>query len=362
MRKLASIQRITALEPIAGKDKIVLATILGWHVIVQKDQFEVGDLCVYCEIDSVMPQREEFAFLESKHYHIKTMKMAGVISQGIAFPLSILPERKEPYQENEDVTEVLGVKKYEGETEYLPPPNMRRAAPKKWYQKIWLMRFEWYRKLVGVKHAPNTAFPTEYVRKTDETRIQSAPFYLTAIKQPWILTEKVDGTSGTFLLVRKGKRFDYYVCSRNMRIPEPDGSIYWEVSERYHIREVLERLLRPYDKFVCIQGECIGPGVQKNKYKRKGPEFYAFNLIRGERGLTNSIDAKDILGQLGIPFVPIVDVAEILPQSVDEMLEKAHGNSKLCPDTLREGLVCRTWDAKYSFKAVDPLFLLKWSE
>jgi RNA ligase (TIGR02306 family) len=91
MRKLASIKIIKAILPIEGRDKIVLAIVDGWSVIVKKDEFQAGDKCVYCEIDSVMPELEQFEFLRSKKFRIKTMKMAGVISQGICFPLSILP-------------------------------------------------------------------------------------------------------------------------------------------------------------------------------------------------------------------------------------------------------------------------------
>lgn len=94
MRKLASIQRITALEPIPEKDKIELATVLGWRVIVQKGLYDVGDLCVYCEPDSVMPEKPEFEFLRPKKFKIKVMKMAGVYSSGICFPVDILPRAR----------------------------------------------------------------------------------------------------------------------------------------------------------------------------------------------------------------------------------------------------------------------------
>lgn len=90
MRKLASIKTVGQIIPIEGRDKIELAMIDGWSVIVKKEEFKTGDLCVYVEIDSVLPEKEEFEFLRSKSFRIKTMKMAGVVSSGIAFPLDIL--------------------------------------------------------------------------------------------------------------------------------------------------------------------------------------------------------------------------------------------------------------------------------
>lgn len=111
MRTLASIKEIAALHPIEGKDRIELAVIDGWSVIVKKNEFQVGDRCVYCEIDSVLPEKPEFEFLRNKNFRIKTMKMGGVISQGICFPLSILPESE--YKVGDDVTDIMGVKQYE---------------------------------------------------------------------------------------------------------------------------------------------------------------------------------------------------------------------------------------------------------
>ena len=112
MRKLASIQRIKSLEPIPGADAIDKATVLGWQLVVKKGEFQVGDPCVYCEIDCLMPQREEFAFLQPRGMHIRTVRLRGQYSQGICFPLAILPAGT-PIDDGMDVTELLGITKYE---------------------------------------------------------------------------------------------------------------------------------------------------------------------------------------------------------------------------------------------------------
>ena len=363
MRKLCSIEKIEWLRPIEGRDFVELAGVLGWQVIVKKGEFSVGDLCVYVEIDSQLPEKPEFEFLRPKKFRIKTMKLSGVVSQGIVFPLTILPAREMPYEIGEDVTELMGVVKYEPQEDDDKWWKDLRAEPvkKKWYQKLPLMRFEWYRKRFGPKKTRGN-FPS-FISKTDETRIQAAPWMLDDDEMYWVATEKVDGTSGTFAVVRQKHKFrkdtfEYIVCSRNMRL-QRDGSVYWKVFDKYNLSDVLLTLLGSHD-WVAIQGECIGPKIQKNKYKRTEPELYAFNLVYPD-GRRPSIQAKNLLNGHGVPFVPIVWEQFTLPSSVEDMIALAHGKSALS-NTLREGLVVRSVDGKKSFKAVDPEFLLKYGE
>ena len=361
MRNLASIQVISDLQRIEGKDRIVLATVLGWHVIVQKSEYQIGDKCVYVEVDSQLPEKPEFEFLRSKNFRIKTMKMAGVVSQGICFPMSILPERKKEYYVGEDVTDILGITKYEPYIEDVTAqPTSKKKNP---LTKIkWLMRFQWYRKFVLPRRISDS-FPA-FIQKTDEIRIQTIPQILQhKIDTKFVATEKIDGTSGTYALVRHKRKFlkdkfEYIVCSRNRRLT-PDNSIYWAVSQKYDIENVLKKLISDHHRIV-LQGECIGPKVQGNKYKVSRPQFYAFNLIVDGKRL-GSLFARSLLKEVHIPFVPIVDEDFILPDTVDDMLAVAHAQSAI-GDTLREGLVVRSMDGDISFKAVDPLFLLKYNE
>lgn len=356
MRKLASIKQISAIHPIEGKDRIGLAIVDGWQVIVQKADYQPGDLCVFCEIDSVLPEKPEFEFLRSKNFRIKTMKMAGVISQGICFPLSILPPKKHgEYKLEEDVTEVIGVTQYEATQDKEPVPVSKK-------KKSWLMRFRWYRALKK-KPSRKGGFPS-FVSKTDETRIQNIP-HIVEDKRLWVATEKIDGQSGTFALVRHRRpwpfrdQYEYIVCSRNLRLGRPDNSSYWQVSERYKIENVLHNMIGNRD-WIAIQGECIAPNVQGNKYKVSKPDLYVFNLIY-PTGRMDSPTAKSIIENHGMKFVPILDETVVLPDTVNEVLDYAHGQSVI-GDTLREGIVFRSQDGKQSFKAVDPLFLIKYNE
>lgn len=356
MRKLASIKIINDIRPIEGRDRIELAIVDGWSVIVKKNEFNIGDKCIYIEIDSVLPEKPEFEFLRSKNFRIKTMKMAGVISQGICFPLSFLPAGE--YEVDQDITELMGI------TQYNATMDVEPVVPKKTKWPRWLMRYKWFRKMVLPTKRERKGFPT-FISKTDETRVQNMPFILEN-KNPWVATEKIDGQSGTFCLVRnKSKipfvkdKFEFIVCSRNLRIYHPDNSSYWSVARRYELENVLKNMIGSRD-WIAIQGECVAPNVQGNKYKVSEPDLYVFNLIYPTGRLPSEM-AKRLCEARGLKFVPILDNGFILPDTVEETLKYAHGQSQI-GDTLREGVVFRSQDGKKSFKAVDPLFLIHYDE
>lgn len=357
MRHLATIRKIGYTEPIEGKDRIVLAHVDGWQVIVQKDQFRDGDLCVYCEIDSVLPQTDWTAFLEKRGYRIRTMKMGGVRSEGIVFPLSILPNPSKSYKLGDDVTEVLGITKYDPEADSQKKPNTVKL-PKRKFPK-WLTRYEWFRRLITWLYTDrrDREFPS-FVKKTDEERIQNIPYILTQ-ERYWYPSEKVDGTSGTFAIDEKN---DIYVCSRNRRLYRDDeNSHYWAMYDAYDLGNVLKGIKATYRaKTAVIQGEIVGPGIQKNKYGLKEKHLKVFNIITDGNRWNNN----EVMGFCGenkletVPYLPPVSLSEF---TVDEVLKLAHGQSQLA-DTLREGLVFRDMVGNKSFKAVDPEFLMKWKE
>ena len=356
-RKLASIQIINGLHPIEGKDRIVLADVLGWHVIVKKDEFIVGDKCVYVEIDSQMPEKPEFEFLRNKKFRIKTLKLGIVYSQGIVFPLSILPENKK-YDIGDDVTDILGIKKYDPQADEENLINKSTKPIKKYPQ--FLMRWSWFRKLVLPSKRQQKGFPMQ-ISKTDEPRIQTIPEVLQK-KEPVVVTEKIDGSSLSALLLKTktwyGKtKYEFILCSRNLRLWTPDGSYYWEMARKYNLEAILKQMIGD-NEWVAIQGEVYGASIQKNPYKMNNRELRVFNLIY-PFGRLGSIEAKEICDKNGLLFVPILDTAFILPDTVDEMLKYASGKSVINNKVDREGVVIRSKDGKNSFKAVSQEYLIK---
>jgi hypothetical protein len=363
MRRLATIQKIVDIQPIKGADKIEVATILGWQVVVaKKDGFKVGDLIVYCEIDSILPDKPEFEFLRERKFRIKTIKLKGQVSQGICFPLSILPRGK--YQEDDDVTEIIGVKKYNPQAEAEQKLADERTARSKSKIEKFLMRRSWYRRLFLAKKVKRS-FPS-FIKKTDEERIQNMPWVLEKEKDTkFIVTEKLDGQSATYFLLRNPRRWQFWnkyifgVCSRNIYLHQPDNSSYWTIARQYNIEKALRSIING-NICVILQGEIIGKGIQENKYGLDGYDFYAFNLFYDGCGF-DTATIETLLKGYSIKTVPIIDIWYFIKNSIPEMVEYANCKSVIA-DTLREGIVCRNHEKGISFKVVSPEFLLKYGE
>ena len=338
MRKLASIQIIKALEPIEGADAIEKATVLGWQLVVKKNDFMVGDKVVYCEIDSLMPDRPAFEFLKPRGMRIRTIKLRGQISQGICFPLSILPPDFEVV-EDADCTEVLGISKYEP-----PIPAC----------------------LSGIMKGK---FPS-FIPKTDETRVQVIQKLLDKYKgEKCYVTEKVDGSSGTYYI----NNGEFGVCSRNLELLEDDENSFWKVARELDI----ENKLRSLNGNFALQGELIGEGIQDNKLKLRGQTIRFFNAF--DINKFEYLPFKpffDLMDKLKLPAVPLISSEYELSNDIDEIVRMATIKSKICPENWAEGIVIRPLNEKIdlilsnenfnngrvSFKAINPEFLLKYGE
>lgn len=404
-RELAYVVTIDKILPIEGADRVEQAVVGGWHIMVRKGQFEPGSAAIYFEIDSKVPETEPFKFLEAKHYKIKTQKYfkGKVISQGLLMaaedfgwtvqiePLGgvrtevIIDDKGKahyPDDESRFLTEKLGV------TYAVDEDNVRKAVSADKYKKMaqrngklfshqpfrWLMKRDWGKKLLflffGKKKDKKGAWPI-WIKKTDEERVQNMPWILEN-KNPWIATEKIDGTSTTFAIKRGKKSFEkneFYICSRNVVFDTPekgcyyDTNVYTEMAEKYNIKKVLTTLLAdfPCADYIIIQGETYGAGIQKRDYSKKDHDFMAFNLIMSHTGRWNTVDMEGLLKKYNIPCVPIIDNNFILPDTVDELLDYATGNS-VVDGKMREGVVFRTLDGIQSFKAVSNEFLLKYHQ
>lgn len=400
-RELAYVVLIDGIEPIPGYDRVETAIVGGWHIIVQKDQFKIGDPAIYFEIDSRVPKDKEcFAFLEKRNYKIKTLKMCGTISQGLLMHASdfgwniIFDGTKTPYiydgnkvhyadDESRFLTKILGVTYADDED------NKRKAPSVDKYKKMsqrhpnifkkpwarWLMKRSWGRKLMfmffGKKKDKKGGWPS-WVAKTDEERIQNMPWILNDTGR-WIITEKIDGSSTTFTMKRgKHGKNEFYVCSRNVcfdSVDKPcyyDTNIYWEMAQKYDMYNILTKLLEiaPEAEWVTIQGETYGSGVQKRDYSMNDHDFKAFNLIFSHCGRYGTLEMQTLLEGLGVPCVPVVNddfyFDEIKGENkVDSLLEMATGESAV-DGKPREGFVLRSADGTKSFKAVSNSFLLKY--
>lgn len=373
-RKLASIQKILDIQPIENADKIELATVLGWHVVVSKSEnHKIGDLVCYVEIDSQCPETPLFEFLKERKYRVKTIKLRGQISQGLIIPLDKLP--KGNYKEGQDVTKILGITKYDPEAEKenklieQSMKNNKNPIHKK------LMKYKWYRKLYSKFTTPTkNGFPT-WIKKTDEDRIQVLVEKFNDIiavndtKKALYFdsTEKLDGQSATYFIKKYKKlglftKYDFGVCSRNLRLKTPSNSSYWTIVKKHDMEGILKDMIKKYNaNSIVIQGEICGTGIQGNKYQIDGYKLFVFNLIIDNKRYRTQ-EVKNILKPYKIETVPILDTNVLLLPSIDEMVKNAEGKSKIYSKSDREGKVWRSCIGDLSFKVINPKFLLKNNE
>lgn len=170
MRKLATIRMISEKRPIEGADRIEVAVVDGWEVVVKKDEFQIGENVVYIEIDSIVPEREEFEFLRERKFRVRTIRLRKQISQGLILSMSILPHRR--FGVGDDVTNILGIKKYDPEAEQEAKLlNTKESKVKNPIIKF-MLKFGWFRKLYLKPKTRKGGFPI-WIVKTDEERIQN---------------------------------------------------------------------------------------------------------------------------------------------------------------------------------------------
>jgi RNA ligase (TIGR02306 family) len=328
-RKLVSIQRIDHLEPIAGADSLLTARVMGWDVVVKKGEFAPGDACVFFEIDSLLPEGQPWAeFLRPRGFRVKTARLRGVLSQGLALPTSILPGEV-PVQ-GTDVRDVLGVVKFEP------------ALPDT-------------REVLG-------PFPGQ-VPRTDEIRLQSAPGVLDELRgHGFFVTTKLDGSSATFFRPLEG---ELMACSRNWALRRRANPV-WAVAEKY----ALDTVLPPG---FAVQGELCGPGIQKNRLGLAEPDLFIFSVHDTRTGrFLGHAEFLAFCAEHGLRTVPVEHVvtgeaARTFDHGLEHYLKLAQG---LYPGTKnrKEGIVVRPLverpsptlgGGRLSFKVINNDFLLK---
>ena len=331
MRKLATIRKVGEIRPIEGADAIELAVFGGWQVVVKKAQeIRPGMPVVYCEIDSVFPDRPQYEFLRQDKFRLRTKKFRGAVSQGIVFKIDeALPAGE--YADGDDVTEILGITLYE-------PPIPASIAGE----------------VVG-------AYPGS-VPKTDEERVQNLDL-ATFSGISFFVTEKVDGTSGSFILDEGG----FHVCGRNWEFRETPEQTFWKLARQYEIEAKLRACYARTGSYLALQGEVLGNGIQSNVYALKGQDIFIFNIFDLTRQRYLSATAyRALLAEFGLKGVPVV-AERFSMDGLDhaKLLAYAEGKSLLNPQAEREGVVFRSVDetpfnqGKISFKAISNKYLLK---
>lgn len=330
-RKLASVVKIVDIQPIPNADAIVVAKVKGWNVVVKRDEFKVGDLAVYYEIDSFLPVRPQFEFLRKSSFkrmgsqegfRLKTIKLRNQLSQGLLTPI---PEGIIDPKEGDDLTEALDIVKYE------PPIPAQLAG-----------------KIKGV-------FPS-FIPKTDEIRIQNfeSDVGFSPAGERVYITEKLDGTSFTCYF----KDGVFGVCGRNWELSETDDNSLWRMAKMLNLKEKLTK----HGKNIALQGELIGAGINGNLYGMQYHALYFFTGYDIDKGRRMFFDELEwLLFNLDLKMVPVIEkYGYTLPTDnlVDTMLKYAEGKSILNIGVDREGVVVRGLEREFSFKAISNTYLL----
>lgn len=343
--QLATVQTVEEILPHDNADALEIAKVLGWYVIVKKDEFKVGDLCIYVQVDSILPEKPEFEFMRDRKFRVKTIKLRGVYSQGICFPVSLVPEKY--HAVGVEVTDVIGIKKYEKEA----PDSDNANQPNKGFFAKWYSYLKWrFWAFLGY-YKPNGDFPTNIISKTDEDRIQSCPGKLSAFYgKECYGTIKHDGTSVTFIR-QKALR----VCSRNRELSLND-SVYWNMAKKYKLNAI------PVG--YNVQAEIVGPGIQGNPEGLEDHEIRVFNVYKDREALTYT-DMVTFCHLFDLPMADLYYHGVFKWTTVQEIMEEV-SKARYKNGTQAEGIVFRLCEPKLgklpSFKAVSPEYCFKHGE
>lgn len=335
-RKLATVRTIAEIKPIDGADRICAYRADGWWIVDQVGKYQVGDLVIYCEVDSFVPTalapflskgKEPREYEGIKGERLRTIKLKGQVSQGLLLPVETAIDKCgcwSSIEEGTDVTEWLGILKWER------PINAQLAG---------LIRGN---------------FPSA-IPKTNQERIQNLTKEFASLQlEQWAVTEKLDGTSATFYLDLEG---EFHVCSRNLDLKKDENNLYWKIAIEYGIE--LKMKLHALEG-IALQGEIIGEGIQGNQYKRK-PVLHLFDVYSVHTGnYLDLVGLHQVAAALDVRTVPVLERDfPLYEYTIEELLESADGLSQL-NDSQREGLVfqCLNYPEK-SFKVISNKWLLQ---
>jgi RNA ligase (TIGR02306 family) len=353
MRKLASIQRILDVQPIENADNIVVATVLGWKLVVKKDDFKsgklaIGKLACYIEIDSVLPSTNPaFAFMEKTKYRVKTVRLRGQISQGLLLPIEDLftPDQVKLLTEDSDVTELLGIVKYE-------PPEVE-----------------------GFHQGQRKGNFPSFIPKTDEIRVQSLQGLLNKYAGTKAYAAiKCDGSSATYYYILEEDKFR--VCSRNFekKFDETtfNSDAFCELALSIGLSEKLKKYCQYHNLYgIAVQGELCGPGIQKNRMKLNEKTLFVYNVfLIKEHSFMSGPEMVCACEEMGLKTVPIISWNEVIHTDIQKYVDDVMGlrHPSYSGNDI-EGVVIRPVreiiddrHGRVSFKVINNNYLLKHGE
>jgi len=350
--KLASVQKIVNLAPIDGADKIETATVLGWEIVVKKGEYNVGDLCSYIQIDTVVPELPEYDFLRERKYRVRTIKLRKQLSQGLIVPLPI-----GKWKEGDDLTDLLGIKKYE-KVDNNPARYEKPRMPKLWHKKVfYIFKYNFlFKAFPTLQKKSRSPFPTHLVGITDEERIQNIPQVLSQYSgKPFIVSYKLDGSSITIIHSKVFGRSKFRICSRRFELHDKTNDWYRVFSNTEFKHEIAKLVNHFKTNDIIVQGEAIGK-FNGNHHNLPNEQIRLFNIyVNGKR--LNQKQFHEVCLANNIPHCPIYKET-VLNHSLPEILKESEIKDIINPNVWAEGLVWRCIEDNMSFKVINNKFLL----
>lgn len=354
MKNLASVQKIINITPIEGADSIETAHILGWQVVIKKGEYQIGDLCTYIQIDTVVPEKPEFEFIRERKFRVRTIKLRKQISQGLIVPLP-----KGSWKEGDDITDVIGVKKYEKPDNNPVERYEKPRMPKVWYKRwAYLLKYNLlYKSFPSLRPKMRSHFPNHLVSITDEERIQNCPAILKAYAgKHFVVSYKLDGSSITIIHQKVFGKSKFRICSRRFELHCKKNDWYRVFVDTDFKYEILKLVRHFGTNDIIVQGEAIGK-FNGNHHNLDREQIRLFNIyVNGKR--LNQKEFLEICLKMNIPHCPKYKEV-ILNHSLEEILKESEIKDILNPKAESEGLVWRCIEDNLSFKVINNKYLLK---
>lgn len=334
MRDLASICTIDKIWQLEGKDRVQGASMIenGYEAMVSKD-IQPGQLVVFIQEGACLPVCENWEWLRKRCYKenlngkegflIKPQKFGTIKSWGLIVPLHELGFEEKIYSKfkpGQDITELLGIWKYEPEEDASPKTSSKKAYPKfiKFCLSVWFLR--WIGRIWQSKHQNiSGGFPSSVISKSDETSLQNMKSVLEKYPDSEIyISAKIEGQSFSVIPVFKGKKFvTAYPCTRNNALPREDNSIFWNMMRKYDIINKMKKLWEKEKIAVILQGEQVGPTIQNNIYDFKDNEWYVYTMkdffTKKQIGFAYVTAISSKLGLMPVPFIASGVHKELFP-------------------------------------------------
>lgn len=311
--------RVKSIRPHPNADRLELLELAGVtaQFVVQKGAYKPEEVVIYVPQDALIPfglaAELGLPVKDGKPFRVKAIRLRGMWSEGVIVPFRYASlTGHEPV--GTSVIEELGISKYEPpEAEFRSLPNQLIALP------------------TGV----------------NVYDIENAYRYPAAFARLWghfiIVTEKLEGSNWWARMDRDG---NLMVGQRRYAIRQnPDEPLHphWKALYDGSFDKLLHALRYTHPGYdITLRGEIVGEGIQGNYYDLRGRHVYLFDIELNGTPL-GARDFWHTVQYTGVKVAPLLFEGSptLFAANLEDFIEKAHGNSKLNPAKLREGIVAK---------------------